>query len=138
MKYFPIIILILFLTSCFDPKIEFEKEFYEKTSRITFPKNYKVLETFDNGEFLTATVLQMDSSTLQNFVKENGFDTLSSYLDIQLMSESYSKENKPVFTSVHNVYFIRKTRQKIHWTYIADLNSKRLWAEISYPDWGGQ
>lgn len=138
MKYFSIIIVTFILTSCFDEKNEFEKDFFEKTTRIKFPKNYTVLEAFDNGEFLTGAVLQMDSLILQKFVNENHFDTASSFLDIQTISENFLKDNKPVFTSIDNVYFIRKSIQKVHWIYIADLNTKRLWAEISYPDWGGQ
>ena len=138
MRHLPIIILTLLLSSCFDNKIKFEKEYYEKTTRIKFPENYVVLETFDNGEFLTGTVFQMDSLTLRNFINDNHFDTVSNYLDTHIMSENYLKKNKPIFSTTQNVYFIRKSEQKINWTYIADLNSKRLWTEISYPDWGGQ
>jgi hypothetical protein len=126
------------LSSCFDDKIEFEKEYYEARTHIKFPENYTVLETFDNGEFLTGTVFQIDSLTLLNFINEYHFDTVSSYLDTHIMSEIYLKNNKPVFSSTHNVYFIKKSEGKINWTCIADINSKRLWAEISYPDWGGQ
>jgi hypothetical protein len=138
MRHIPIIILTLLLTACFDNTIKFEKEYYEKTTRIKFPKNYSVLETFDNGEFLTGTVFKMDSLTLQNFIDDNHFDTVSNYLDTHIMSGNYLMKNKPIFSSIHNVYFIRKSEQKINWTYIADLNSKRLWTEISYPDWSGQ
>jgi len=138
MRHFTIIILTLLLVSCFDKKIKFEKEFYEKTTRIKFPKKYKVLETFDNGEFLTGTVFQMDSLTLRNFINDNHFDTVSNYLDTRIIGENYLTKIKPIFRSTHDVYFIRKSEQKINWTYIADLNSKRLWTEISYSDWGGQ
>lgn len=97
------------------------------------------MEAFDNGEFLTGVVLQMDSLTLQNFIKDNRFDSVSSYLDARVVNETnYLEENKPVFSTFRNVYFKRKSEQKNHWIYIADLNTKKLWAEISYPDWGGQ
>ena len=138
MRHIPIIILTLLLSSCFDNTIQFEKEYYEKTTRIKFPEKYTVLETFDNGEFLTGTVLQMDSLTLRKFVNDNHFDTARNYLDTHIMSENYLTKNKPVFSNPHKVYYIRKSEKKINWTYIADLNSKRLWTEISYPDWGGQ
>jgi hypothetical protein len=138
MRHFSIIILALLLASCFDNKIKFEKEYYEKITRIKFPEKYTVLETFDNGEFLTGTVFQMDSVTLLNFIIENHFDTVRSYLDTHIMSENYLKTNKPTFNSTQSLYFISKSEKKINWTYIADLKSNRLWTEISYPDWGGQ
>ena len=138
MRHITIIILALLLNSCFDNTIQFEKEYYEKTTRIKFPKNYTVLESFDNGEFLTGTVFQIDSLTLRNFVNDNHFDTVSNYLDTHIISENYLTKNKPLFSTTRNVYFIRKNDQKINWTYIADLNTKRLWTEISYPDWGGK
>jgi hypothetical protein len=137
MRHHSIIILTLLLTSCFDNNIKFEKEYYERTTRIKFPENYTVLETFDNGEFLTGTVFQMDSLTLQNFINENHFDTVTNHFQTRMMSEIYLVKNKPVFSSTKNLYFKGKSEQKIHWTYIADLNSKRLWTEINYLDWSG-
>jgi hypothetical protein len=124
MRHFPIIILTLLFSSCFDNQINFEKDYYEKTTRIKFPENYTVLETFDNGEYLTGTVFQMDSLTLLKFIIDNHFDTASNYIDTHIMSEGYFRKNKPIFNSRQNVYFIRK--------------SKRLWTEVSYPDWSGQ
>src|SRR2546423_11765883 len=102
MRHFSIIILTLLLTSCFDNKIQFEKDYYERTTRIKFPENCRVLETFDNGEFLTGTVFQIDSLTLQNFINDNHFDTVSNYLDTHIMSENYLKKNKPIFRTTHN------------------------------------
>ena len=138
MRYFLIIISTLLFSSCFDNQIKFEKEYYERITHIKFPEKYIVLETFDNGEFLTGTVFKMDSVTLLNFIIENHFDTARSYLDTHIMSEYYLKANKPTFNSTDRIYFIRKSEKKINWTYVADLKSNRLWTEISYPDWGGQ
>jgi len=137
MRHIFTIILTLLLTACFDNNIKFDKEYYERTTRIKFPKNYTVLETFDNGEFLTGTVFQMDSLTLRDFISENQFDIVTNHFETRMMSENYLTKNKPVFSSTKDLYFLRKGEQKIYWTYIADLNSKRLWTEISYPDWGG-
>lgn len=125
-------------SSCFDHKIKFEKEYYEKATGIKFPQSYTVLETFDNGEFLTGTVFEMDSLTLRDFISTNHFDTVNNFWDTHIMSENYLTKNKPIFDTTNNVYFISKSDKNIHWTYIADLNSKRLWIEVSYPDWGGK
>ena len=133
-----IIILTFFLSSCFDDRIPFEKDYYEKISGIKFPDKYEVLETFDNGEWLTGTVFKIDSSTLIKFVSNNHFDTLKNIQDIHLLSDGYFTKNKLDLTNLNDIYFINKSKNKKDWRYVVDLNKKILWAEISYPDWGGQ
>lgn len=93
MRHFLIIILTVLLTSC-DDRNSFDKEFYEKVSPIKFPYKYKVLETFDNGEWLTGTVFQIENTTLRKFVIENHFDTLQNLNDIRLLSNSYLNRHK--------------------------------------------
>lgn len=138
MKFFSFFIMTVVATSCFDEKNKFDKTFFEKTTLINFPSKYKVLEAFDNGEFLTGAVLQMDSLTLRSFINDNRFDSVSSYVDTYILSSGhYLSENKPVFSAYDNVYYKRESKQKVNWAFIADLNSKRVWIEISYPDWGG-
>jgi len=137
MRNIYIIILPFLFSSCFDNHIEFNKEYYEKTTGIKFPENYTVLETFDNFEFLTGTVFQMDSLTLLNFINENHFDSVTDHWSTRLMGDIYLK-NKPVFSSTKNLYVKNNSNQRTGWTYIADLNSKRLWTEINYPDWRGK
>lgn len=138
MRHFAFLLFIFFLTGCSGNNARFDKEYYEMATQISFPENYTVLETFDNGEFLTGTVFQLDSLTLLQFVNENHFDTLNTFMDVHMLSENYLVENKPHFTATHNMYYIKRSDSTINWTYLADLKSKRLWAEISYPDWGGK
>lgn len=138
MRQVPIIILSILLSACGHHNIYFDKEYYEKATRIRLPENYTVLETFDNGEWVTGTVFKMDSLSLQGFIIANHFDTLTDYRDTHMMSESFLSEYKPLFSPTAHLYIIRKSDNKINWTYIADLTNKRLWAEISYPDWGGK
>jgi hypothetical protein len=138
MRHFLIIILTFFLSSCFYNNLKFEKSYYEKISGIKFPEKYEVLEAFDNGEWLTGTVLKIDSLTLTKFVIDNHFDTLQNLNDIHLFSDSYLGKNKPDLSSTKNVYYISKSEHNNNWVYVVDLNRGRLWAEISYPDWGGK
>lgn len=138
MQRIPAIILILLTSSCFTNDIDFNKEYYERMTKIKLPEKYSVLESFDNGEFLTGAVFEMNSATLRNFIIHNQFNAANTYLDTYLMGAGYLIKNKPTFASKQHVYFIKKSEQNIHWTYIADLNSNRLWAEINYPDWGGR
>lgn len=137
MRSTPVSILLFFLSSCFDSKIKFEKSYYEKISRIKFPGEYKVLEAFDNGEWLTGTVFKIDSLSLRKFITDNQFDTLKNIQDIHLFSENYLIKYKPNITSTHNIYYVSKSAGKNNVIYVADLNSNILWTEISYPDWGG-
>lgn len=138
MRYLPIFLLTLLLISCFGNKQSFDKVFYEKTTRIKFPEKCFVLEAFDNGEFLTGAVFDVDSLSFQNFIVTNSFDTVKSLLDVNILSKNYLTKNKPMFHSTRNLFFKRKVEQDHYWIFIADLNSKRLWTEIKYPDWSGQ
>jgi hypothetical protein len=132
------ILIVIFLSNILLAcEIQFDKDYYEKVSGIKFPDKYKVLETFDNGEFLTATVFEIDSITLVEFIKKNHFDTPQNLTDLTSFSQSVLKNHKPIFTSTKNIYLLRKSKDKNHWNYFADLNQKKLWAEISYPDWSG-
>ena len=137
MRHFLIIISAVILTSC-DNSNSFDKDFYEKVSHIKFPERYEVLESFDNGEWLTGTVLEIEGASLKKFIVENHFDTLQNINTIHFLSNSYLTRHKANFKTVHNIYFISKSVNKNNWTYIADLNDNKLWAEISYPDWGGR
>lgn len=134
-QYISIFSFLVFISSCFEKT--FEKEYYERVSGIKFPNHYKVLESFDNGEWLTGTVLAIDSVTLANYIVDHRFKTLQNLKDFHLISVSYLTEYKPNFKTTNNVYYISESRGKNSWTYVADLNSKKLWAEIQYPDWSG-
>ena len=103
-----------------------------------FPDTYTVLETFDNGEWLTGTVLKIDNATLQKFVAKHHFDVLKNSNDLHFLSNSYLHEYKAEFTETKNICFLSKSSDKNNWTYVADLNNNILWAEIIYPDWGGR
>jgi hypothetical protein len=133
-----IFIITILLFACHSIGDSFEKGYYEKISGIRFPDDYKVLETFDNGEWLTGTVLKIDNATLRNLIAVNRFDALQSPRDLHFLSNSYLKEYKVEFDGTKNIFYLSKSRDKNNWTYVADLNTNILWTEISYPDWGGR
>ena len=138
MRKILIFIVTILLCSCISIGDSFEKSYYEKISGIKFPDNYKLLETFDNGEWLTGTVLMIDNATLKNFVADNLFDTIKSTNELHFLSNSYLKEYKAEFHGITNIFYLSKSRDKNNWTYIVDLNKNILWTEISYPDYGGR
>jgi hypothetical protein len=133
-----IFIVTILLISCHSISDSFEKGYYEKISGIKFPDDYKVLETFDNGEWLTGTVLKIDNATLRNLVADNRFDTLQNSKDLHFLSNSYLNKYKAEFDGTKNIFYLSKSRDKNNWTYIADLKNNILWTEISYPDSGGK
>ncbi len=135
MKYLYIFFITVFFTACVEP---FEKDYYERISKIKFPNKYKVLENFDNGEWLIATVLSVDSIELKEFVLKNEFDTVSDIMMLNFFSNSGLTKYPFVLDSTSKIYYIRKSINKNDITYIADLTKNILWAEISYPDYGGQ
>ena len=94
-----------------------------------------MLESFDNGEWLTGVVLETDSATLKKFVRNERFQALPNLQDLHLISNNYLVNNKANFVSADGIYFITKSSRKHNWTYVVDLSRRKLWAEISYPDW---
>jgi hypothetical protein len=140
MKQFLLIISLIYFASC---KLGYEadKEFYEKISGIKIPDNYKVLENIDNGEFVTATVFQMDTATINQFAKANHFDTTIISMpswQFLVISKNYFNTYKPDFKRSDVVLVNYGDKGKNSWQYVIDTKTKRLWVEIQYPDLGGQ
>src|SRR4051812_12827921 len=109
MRNLQILKLALLLASCYGCSIPFERDFYEKVSHIKIPSSYKVLESFDNGEWLTGTVLAIDNANLRTFILDNGFDTLNNIGDLHLLSNTYLTRHKAEFTTPQNIYFISRS-----------------------------
>jgi hypothetical protein len=115
----------------------FENTYFEKVTGISLPDDYKVLENFDNGEWLTGAILQVKNAKLNDFVKKNNLQKIEHILDVDLMSKGYFKEKKPSFSLSKNIFFLRKHINDHNWVYVADLDKNELWVEISYPDYSG-
>jgi hypothetical protein len=102
-----------------------------------FPKKVEVVETFDNGEFVTTTSLIVDSFQLQEFIKKYQFEQNDSFYTRQFIGGRTLKGTKPNFSKGRGLYFKTGSKGKNSWCYIVDLKELMLWAEIQYPDWGG-
>lgn len=135
-----LLILPLLFASCFGGTDLFDKAYYERVTGVTFPEKYGVLETFDNGEFLTGALLELDSLALRNFIVQNRLDTVRKKVGLGIISWSvgYYRTEKPEFADNELLFSINKSKGKVNWTYIAEPKKNRLWAVINYPDWGGQ
>jgi hypothetical protein len=136
--YIFIALIVLINTSCaFFNSPNFEQEYYERSSGITFPKKFHIIESYDNGEFVTTTTLNVDSVDLVNFLKKYKFEKREKIYPAQFMGTHTLKKTKPDFNNLENLYFLDGSKGKNSWLYIIDINQKILWAEIQYPDWGG-
>jgi hypothetical protein len=138
MRFLKIFLLTFLLSSCFQSYPFFDKDYYERISGLKLPDHYTVLESFDNLEWLTGTVLQMDSAVPHQFVRANHFNRSQNLWDIRFMGNPYLQNHKADFQNTKNIYFLSGSKEKVSWKYIADLNSGELWAEINYPDWSGK
>lgn len=139
MRYFVFIIVAFLFSSCFWQGEGFEKAYYERVSGITFPAKYTVLEAFDNGEFLTGTLFEMDSLTLMDWVRRNHFDSLTDQYQMTFLNwgKPYFKNEIPKYGSGERLFVRSESKGKASWVYMADLSRNRLWTVISYPDWSG-
>jgi hypothetical protein len=102
-----------------------------------FPEKVQIIETFDNGEYVTTTSLKVDSTELRNFIKEYKFEQRNIIYPSQFIGESTLKKIKPDFHNLEDLYFKIGSKGKNSWFYVVDLRRQILWAEIQYPDWGG-
>ena len=126
-------LLLFFLHSC----SSFDKEFYERITGIKFPKNYEVIESYDNGEFYTTTSFKVDSLILKEFISEYKFKELEKIYPSQFLGEHGLKKVLPDFSHLENKYYTAGTKGKNSWLYIVDLHKQILWAEVQYPDMAG-
>lgn len=131
------IMIIISFSAC---SPSFDKQYYQRITGIDFPLKYKVLETFDNGEWLTGTLLEVDSLELRKFILLYHFDTFTikdkPYLTF--VNNPYFKLKPPALTNNSELYFLAKSKDKNNWTYLVDMKTKRIWAVIDYPDWSGR
>ena len=102
-----------------------------------FPEKVRVIETFDNGEFVTTTSLCADSSELKRFIQQYQFEQTHDFYPTLFMGRHTLKKMKPDFNNLKDLYFKIGSKGKNSWCYIVDLKRQMLWAEIQYPDWGG-
>ena len=102
---------------------------------MALPPGYQVLESHDNGEYLTMTTFKVDSSVLINYIKKNKFGPVSR-LSPKLLGDSYLKRVKPDYKP-GDEYYVAGDREKNDWILVADIKKGILWVQILYPDWSG-
>jgi hypothetical protein len=83
------------------------------------------------------TVFKIDSVNLREFISFYTFDTTEKPFTLRLFGNSCLKTNKPDYSKGKNLYYKAGTKGKTSWLYLVDLDHKKLWAEIQYPDMAG-
>lgn len=134
MRYL-IVLIILLLGSCVDRF--YEKEYYERISSIRIPSTAKVLESVDNGEYYTGTTFRLSDDGLHEFLKANQFISCGKRVELLFCSNALFKGHKPDLDNAEGLLFTTGVKGKNSWLYIVDTTKRLLWAEIQYPDWGG-
>ena len=114
----------------------YEKNYYERISGIKIPTSSKIIESFDNGEFWTATSFIIDKDSLSEFILRFDFKLDSNEYKPRMFSES-SFQHERLDDSLKTYLYNFGTKGKNSWLYIIDSKRKILWAEIQYPDWAG-
>jgi hypothetical protein len=117
----------------------FERRYYERTTKIKFPNNYKVVATVDNQEFITITLLDLDKETLKEFATDNNFELPNEKYRPRLLGLFFldSVYHELPDTKTCLIRYVDKEPGKVGWTYLADTSSGRLYCEIRYPDAAG-
>jgi hypothetical protein len=129
-------LVMLTFASCTDQYAR-NKNYYERVSGVKVPADYRLLEFYDNGEFETAAAFTVDSVDLQKFITTYNLKPMLDPYSTAAIGIGF-QTNKPSFDNLRHMYMLRGQNGKTFWTYVADLEKERLWAQINYPDWGGQ
>ncbi len=136
MKYVLLSLVIFCFSSCSDSKDIFDYKFYNKVTGLPLPESYEVVETHDNGEWITTTTLKVDSVILKKYIAVNNFKPFAK-MHPELMGATYLKGRKPRKDDWIKEYYFSGDRGQNYWIYIVDIKRNLLWAEVIYPDWSG-
>jgi|GEM_PF-2770175 len=141
MKILAFVSLGLILLSC---ERSYHKQniiFFEKVSKIQFPKDLNVLETYDNGEFMCCGAFTLTKENLTYFRNNAPFKSIRK--PSEQNSYIYPYPNHLLKDS-SNYFFPRSSI--IQWyhcnncpdiTIYIDTIDLKMWCYASYPDYGG-
>jgi len=134
------IILVIFCIVCLLQacKKSYNNEYYERISGIKIPITASVIETFDNGEFLTVTSFQVTTKEIKELTSQNHFEPVDGSFVPGFMGSNFLKAASPAKSDLNKCLMIGGENGKALFTYVLDTSKQLLWAEINYPDWGGK
>jgi len=136
MKRSIILFFVVIFFSCSKGRF-YDAEFYERISGIKIPVSAHVLESFDNGEFVTTSTFEINETDLKEFVKQYTFELKDGSNSPHFFGSNHLKGDRPNLHNSKNLYMNFGSKGKNSWLYIVDLKANRLWAEIQYLDMAG-
>jgi hypothetical protein len=129
-----ILITIIYLVSC-DSAISFyDKEYYERISGIKVPGTATVLESIDNGEFVTITSFKVDSIAIERLTHTYRFQAVEDPFSYDRLLRIYLRKIKPDYSGKTKLVYIVGQKGKNSWLYVLDKQKGLLWVEIQHPD----
>jgi hypothetical protein len=124
----------IFLVGCLGLTSDsFDKDYYEKTTNISFPDNYKVVATADNGEYLTMTILDLGKTDCNSFIKKYGFRPADATASV-LSGLNWLDKKYQTLPDKNLLVKEKSFDNGTGWTYYIDTLNCRLYCQINYPD----
>lgn len=124
--------LIFLLQACSQP---YDKPFYERISAIKIPENASVIETFDNGRFVTVTSFKLTHQDVMELMKKYNFIAADSSYVPGFMGNTFLKGPKPMNSDLHKCFMKIDRKGITTCLYVLDTSKQILWAEINYAAW---
>jgi len=135
-KAFMSFVLLLIITAC-GSSANCDLAYFERITGVKFPKQIEVIECVDNAEFEINALILLPKDSIKGFLNKTNFKPVPSSFDLDYsMMFLLSEENKN-YPDWKYLYEFEGSAHENYWTYLLDIQSGRLWCQISYPDWGG-
>ncbi len=147
-------ILLTLLVSCGNKptKESCNFDFFEKTSKLEFPKNVEIIDCLDNLNGDIWIHLQFSKKDAIDLISKLDFHSYS--IDAEYLQED-SNKILPLFPDNESIkiferYMSKKyveipktdstfittiSKEKQYLTYIINIQSGMFWGHIAYPDW---
>ncbi len=146
-----LIFIASFFINCVGQKSErCEKEYFEKTSEISFPQNMQVLNCEEDLEGEVWMISKIENKDANNLIKKHNFIQYSS---IPTYSEEDYEKILPDYKNDSSIkefarimgkdyieiqknrctYFLYSNKQNHSITYIINIDDKLFWTYINYP-----
>lgn len=128
------IIVVFILQACGQA---YDKGFYERISEIKIPENASIIETVDNGEFMTVITFKVTPSDMAELHRKYNFEAVDGSFVPDFLGDNILKGPKPANRDLNKCLMKIRQKGKTTAVYVMDTSKQLLWAEINYPDWGG-
>lgn len=113
---------------------QFDWQFVGRVTGFAFPPGTEYLAQYDNAEWFVASVVRLPEDSISAFTREHRFATG------ERRSMATALSLPPKYREIPDradVLRAQGQREYQAWEALLDPQSRLLWIQISYPDWGG-